>query len=182
MLRNIINLGGRLLIVCLVAAVALAATYNITAPVKAANDAAIAEKARKAIYPDAASFTVLSQEETDSLVASDKDFSGVKSVYRADDGGVLVTLTVTGYHEFTLLVGIKPDATVAGFSVLAHTETAGLGDRITSSAFVNQFKGIATPAAYGDGIEAISGATFSSKGVLNGINIAARVAKQLGKE
>ena len=48
MLRNILNLGGRLLIICLAAGLALAATYSFTAPVKAANEEAKAQEALRA--------------------------------------------------------------------------------------------------------------------------------------
>ena len=40
MWRNIIQLGGRLLVICLVAGLALSATYGVTLPIKLANDAA----------------------------------------------------------------------------------------------------------------------------------------------
>ena len=178
MWRNIINLGGRLLIICLVAGLALAATYNLTAPVKAANDEARAQEALRAIYPDAQSFTALTEEELGEVKNS--GFDTVTAAYRTDDGGALVTLTVQGYHEMSIMVGIKPDGAVAGYEVLSHTETANLGDRVTKEEFISQFRGVTTPVRYGNGVEAISGATFSSNGVLTAINTAAEVQQLLG--
>jgi len=178
MWRNIVNLGGRLLIICLVAGLALAATYNITAPIKAANDEARAQEALRTIYPEAASFTALTEEELGEVKTA--GFDTVTAAYRTDDGGALITLTVQGYHEMSIMVGIKNDGSVAGFKVLSHTETANLGDRVTTDEFAAQFKGVSTPAHYGNGLEAVSGATFSSNGVLTAINTAAEVQQLLG--
>ena len=178
MWRNVINLGGRLLIICLVAGLALAGTYSLTQPIKAANDAAKAEAALREIYPEAESFTAYTEEELGEV--RNAGYDTVSAVNVTNDGGALVTLTVQGYHEMSIMVGIMPDGTVAGYKVLSHTETANLGDRVTTEEFAAQFKGVSTPARYGNGLEAVSGATFSSNGVLTAINTAAEVQQFVG--
>lgn len=179
MLRNILNLGGRLLIICLAAGLALAATYSFTAPVKAANEEAKAQEALRAIYPDAQDFTPLDEQALSELKAA-TGYSTLQNVYRTDDGGALVTVLVQGYHEMSVMVGITPEGKVAGYQVLSHTETANLGDRVTKEEFISQFRGQQAPVQYGNGVEAISGATLSSTAVLEAVNIAAEVTRQMG--
>ena len=104
----------------------------------------------------------------------------MQNAYRTDDGGALVTVLVQGYHEMSVMVGITPDGKVAGYQVLSHTETANLGDRVTKEEFISQFRGQQTPVQYGNGVEAISGATLSSTAVLEAVNIAAEVTRQMG--
>jgi Na+-translocating ferredoxin:NAD+ oxidoreductase RnfG subunit len=65
------------------------------------------------------------------------------------------------------------DLILRGLSVISHSETPGLGDKITQSFFLDQFQevffsGIELSKTGGD-IDAISGATISSKAVINGI-------------
>lgn len=60
-----------------------------------------------------------------------------------------------------------------GISVTTHKETPGIGSRIQEPSFTKQFKGLALEKAAlkkdGGGIDAISGATFSSIGVADAV-------------
>ena len=83
-----------------------------------------------------------------------------------------------------MMVGIK-DGAVTGISIVSHAETAGLGaiaaDKTEKGvAFRNQFVGVTTDetvAVSKDGgqIDAITGATITSRAVADGINAALAV-------
>jgi len=74
---------------------------------------------------------------------------------------------------------------IVGVGVTTHSETPGLGARVkTESDFTAQFKGLSIEQPYkvrGDGgnIDAVSGATFSSRGVCNAVNSAEEIYQRL---
>lgn len=94
--------------------------------------------------------------------------------WKADEG-VIVQVTQTGYDgPIQVSVGIYNDGTIAGVSISEEgfIETAGLGERVLEASFRNQFIGHAGEVAYGNGIDAITGASLSSGAVLRAVNIA----------
>ncbi len=83
------------------------------------------------------------------------------------------TVTVKGYaSEFDVTVGYDANGVIEGVQIggANFAETEGLGARVLEAAFRDQFKGKTAPVSYGEGIDAISGATITSKAVLKGIN------------
>ena len=83
-----------------------------------------------------------------------------------------VTASAKGYGgDVTVTARLNADNTVAALSVDTPDETDGLGKRCSESEFTDQFIGKAAPFAYGeDGIEAVTGATFTSNAVLEALN------------
>ena len=80
-----------------------------------------------------------------------------------------------GYHgEVGVMVGVDVAANkLTGISVVSHSETPGLGSRITLPSFTDPFKGLAFDKDLGkDNIQALSGATLSTNGVLAAVNAA----------
>jgi len=75
-----------------------------------------------------------------------------------------------------LLVGINATGVLSGVRVVSHRETAGIGDAIDAakSSWIRSFDGIslADTALMIDGgaIDAISGASVTSRGVVNGVH------------
>lgn len=82
--------------------------------------------------------------------------------------------------DIKIMVGInakKKDLT--GIAIVEHHETPGLGARITEKSFTSSFKGkpidkVLTPKD----INALSGATFSTKGVVAAVNHARELYEQ----
>lgn len=90
------------------------------------------------------------------------------------------TVMANGYGgEFDVTVGINPDGTIEGVRIGQQTfnETDGLGALALEQTFRDQFIGKTGPVSYGDGIDAISGATITSNAVLQAINEALGVAQ-----
>ena len=98
----------------------------------------------------------------------------ITAVYKAESGFVVET-TVQGYvDEIVLLVGVRNDGSISGLTVLEAGETDGLGQRIlTEEAFLRQYLNTSGSAAVGENIDAISGATVTSKAVTRAVNSAA---------
>lgn len=101
---------------------------------------------------------------------------GVTAAYRAGDAGYVVRVAPNGFGgAIDLMVGVKADGTVNGVAVIAHSETASLGANCTREEFRAQYVGGAGPFAVGqDGgtIEALTGATVTSRAVTDGVNAA----------
>jgi electron transport complex protein RnfG len=95
--------------------------------------------------------------------------------------GYAIKATGSGYGgTIELLVALgktnlrsTDDLIINGLSVISHSETPGLGDKITQSNFLDQFQNVNFSdielSDNGGNIDAISGATISSKAVINGI-------------
>ena len=101
---------------------------------------------------------------------------GVTEAYRAGDDGYVVRVAPNGFGgAIDLMVGVRADGTVNGVAVTAHSETASLGANCTREEFRAQYAGGAGPFAVGqDGgtIEALTGATVTSRAVTDGVNAA----------
>ncbi len=149
-----------LMLICLVISAALAYTNKITAPLILQAEKDKAEAAQKEVLPEADSFTLM---ELSGLPSS------VTEVYKAENGaGFVLMLTAKGYGgPMKLICGIDADGLITACKTLSQTETQGLGTRTTASAFRDQFVGKDSSLS---GVEAISGATISSKAYIGAIN------------
>lgn len=77
--------------------------------------------------------------------------------------------------EIAVIGGIDPQySKLVGISILSQQETPGLGSRIIESQWTNQFKDIPVEKIKlkneGGAIDGITGATVSSKAVMNALN------------
>ena len=88
--------------------------------------------------------------------------------------------TSKGYGgDIQLTVGIQSDGTVSGYSVLSISETAGLGMKATEPSFYNQYVNkqadkfvVSKDGGDGEQIDALSGATITSRAVTGAVNAA----------
>lgn len=90
--------------------------------------------------------------------------------------GYCISVTGSGYcGPMRIIVGIDRSGVIQGVKILEHVETAGIGSGITERSFLDQFKGKnAAALSVGKNIDAITGATISSKAVIDLINDTAK--------
>lgn len=141
--------------ICIVVSALLAMTNGLTAPIIEQARQAAAIATRKALLPDATGFTELSTT-----------VENVESVH-ADDGGsgYVIVVTGTGYHgELPVTVALDAQGRLIGIHVDSSGETAGVGSKVGGEDFLAQYLG-QTGATVSDGVDTLSGATISSKGV-----------------
>ena len=112
----------------------------------------------------------------------------VSKVY-ASETGYAVEVTPGGFdNTITMMVGVDKEGNVLGIDIISHTETAGLGavaDAATPAgvSFREQFagkSGSVSVAKDGGEIEAITGATITSRAVCAGVNAALEVVGKMG--
>ncbi len=76
-----------------------------------------------------------------------------------------------------ILIGLENETTIKGVTIISHLESAGLGARITESLFTDQFIGVnivdIALRQKGGEIDAITGATISSRAVVDAIRATA---------
>lgn len=122
------------------------------------------ERLLKTLLPESETFTVEPYEGDDPLI---------RSVHKAENGFVIET-AVQGYaDEITMLVGVSSEGTVTGLRVLEMHETVGLGARaLTDWKFLAQFLKNEGDAAVGENVDALTGATVTSKAVARSVNAA----------
>ena len=116
------------------------------------------------------------------------DETGLVSAVYAGENGYAVEVLPVGFNgEITLMVGIDHEGKVLGISVVSQAETAGLGAVIADGgekgqSFRNQFAGMEGLLAVkkdGGEVEAVSGATISSRAVVKGVNAALDCVKSI---
>ena len=174
-----------LTVITLVAGLGLGFVYEITKePIAQAQEAAKKE-AWQAVFPEA---------ELDEFEAVDVDQKAADKVIKdlgikgsidevctvGEDGYVITTTDSEGYGgDIKITVGITADGTVNGVSILSISETAGLGMKAKEPAFYEQYQGKQTEKFVaskdgGDGepIDALSGATITSRAVTGAVNAA----------
>lgn len=169
-MKNIIKNAIILTLITLVAGTALAVVYSITKePIAQAEKKATAE-AYRTVCSEAESFNELELKEY-----KDENNSTVSAVSEAKAGqetiGYVMTVSSKGYGgDIKLAMGIDLQGNITGISILdASDETPGLGSKVKEDAFTSQFAGINSDTLDTD-VDAISGATYSSKGVRNAVN------------
>ena len=97
----------------------------------------------------------------------------IRAVFKGTNGYV-VEVSADGYaDEIVLWVGVKNDGYVTGLTVRDMAETHGLGrEALFDSNYLLQYLRSEGDAAVGEDIDALTGATVSSKAITRAVNSA----------
>ena len=132
------------------------------------------EKAEKAMQE------VLPAEQYEALPV---EADGITAAYRAGDAGYVLRVSTSGFGgAIDMMVGVDTNGTVTGISIISHSETASLGANCTREDFRSQFVGASGAVAVtkdGGQIEALTGATVTSRAVSDGVSLALRYVKEV---
>ena len=110
------------------------------------------------------------------------------NVFPCIQGGTLTGVALeqfgSGYGgDLGVVVGFRiQEDTLAGIGITTMKETAGVGTKVKEPAFLKQFPGKSLPVqlrSQGGEIDAISGATVSSNGVITAVDKAVAIYKEL---
>ena len=149
-----------LTVICATIALLLATVNHFTAEKIAGNNAAAMLSSIRDIFDE-------SVEARPVDVPKGSDMTSLYLVIK--DGGVCgyaASVAPTGFGgPVNLMVGVDSSDTIVGVRVVSHSETPGLGSRVGGNDFLSQFSGKKTDAT----VDAISGATISSKAVMTGV-------------
>jgi electron transport complex protein RnfG len=79
-----------------------------------------------------------------------------------------------------VMVGISKEGKLLDIGITSHSETPGIGARVAETFFTDRFKGRATAGEVA--VDGISGATYSSTGVMSAVNQAIGYVNQFREE
>lgn len=168
--ENIAVLGLVLLIITAIAGTLLGFVNDITMEPRLVQMEKAKNEALKIVLPEATTFE-------DQEVSP--DYPTILEVYKDENNtGVAFKVATKGYGgEIILFVGIDLKGRVAGVHMLKHGETPGLGANANNASFKEQFTGkgpdsltVVKSAPSDHDIQAISGATITSKAIVKGVN------------
>jgi len=164
---SMIKTGFILMTIGGVCALILSYVQDFTSPIIADNKSKKEIEAIKTIFPETEKI-----EKRNDSVTEVKDYNGNLL-------GWMIKVKSKGYGgDLLLLVGLDKDQKVAGIQILEMKETPGLGTKVNEvkkgerePAFLSQFKSkdIRNGEFGKDNIDKITGATISSKAVLEGV-------------
>lgn len=98
--------------------------------------------------------------------AYDGENANIRRVFKGETGYVIETATQGYADEIVMLVGVSNEGTVTGLTVRDMHETLGLGaNALTDWEFLMQFLSTDGSAEVGTDVDAISGATVTSKAI-----------------
>ncbi len=186
-MRDMVKPTISLLVISLVTALCLAFVNGVTKDTIKQRSEKDEEMQRMQVLSAAGSF-----REIDSW--RDKDASGIiRKAYAAYDGEKLVGYVFSVYPkgyagEIKVTVGIDSDKKISGVMIGDNNETPGLGSKVTEEKFRGQYSGkdiekgfivVKRPSQADNEIQAISGATISSKAVTNAVKASAELSSRL---
>lgn len=191
----IIKLTVTLLVTCVVVAAALGGVNAVTEEKIDAINWANTVAAMKAVVADPDNTTFSDELPlTDEMTAASGSVT-LDSVYEAQVGGATagyaIKVVASGSQgKIEMMVGVDGEGTVTGVSIVKNAETAGIGSKVMTNmptasgvGVLSQFEGKSAadaPLTVGANVDAISGATVSTRGVANGVNAALAVAGVMG--
>ncbi len=182
--------------ITLISGLLLGFVYQLTKdPIAKAQELAI-QNACKAVFSDAASFELISAEPSAELQARMEE-SGVRieeayEAYGSDGsliGHVISSASSEGYGgDIVLYLGVDLEGKLRDVSILDISETAGLGmnaETVLVPQFhdkaVSSFTYTKTGSTSEREIDAISGATITTKAFTNAVNYGLEMAAELRK-
>ena len=163
-MKNIIRPAIVLLVVCTAAALLLSVVNELTAARIAENQAAAENQAVRDLFGDG-----IETKELDGIPDYVKKIALVTR--NGETLGWSVSVSPNGFGgNIDMVVGISADRKIIGVSITALSETPGLGSRVAEQSYLDGYAGLSGMIRLGEGIDAISGATISSRSVLAGVN------------
>ena len=177
--KYVLRLALTLFVIAGVVALALAAVNMVTAPAIEKLNAEKTQKAIEAVLPGGFDEEITGYADATGLVSK---------VYKGANGYALEVKPGGFDNVITMMVGVDFDGNILGISVVSHTETAGLGavaaaKTSAGEAFRGQFEGKSgsvTVTKDGGTMDAITGATITSRAICVGINAALDCVGGLG--
>ncbi|MCX7922834.1 MAG: RnfABCDGE type electron transport complex subunit G [Clostridia bacterium] len=193
-MRDIVKPAIVLVIVCIVVSVCLAFTYSVTRDKIEERARVAAESARKEVLSEAKTFEKV--DGIEQIIKAKPEFDVVIEAYRGlnDNGleGYVLAVETKGYGGIIkITVGVDNGGKVSGVKIGENNETPGLGTKAKDEPFMSQLVGllpkepltvVKAKKTKPEEIEAISGATITSKAVVKAVQAAVGISEELAKK
>ena len=171
-MKEMVRYGFILALICVIAAGLLSGVNMLTRSKIVSQAQAEEQAALNEVMPQAVKFSeVRSGQEILYYRALDRQDKLIGFVFKASGKGYSSVIET--------LAGIFLDEKISAIKVISLNETPGLGMRVTENSFTSQFNN--QNALSLSGVQAISGATISSKAVIDSVIKKAQEIKELIK-
>ena len=195
--KYLITLTVTLFITCVIVAGLLGGVNAITKDKIAAINWEKTVQAMKAVVadPDNTEFSEAMENTAEMSEAAAAAGGTLDSVYEAlvggENAGYAIKVVASGSQgNSEMMVGVDGEGAVTGVSIVDNAETAGIGSKVMANdalasgvGVLDQFQGKSAAdgvLTVGTNVDAITGATVSTKGVAAGVNAALAVAGAIG--
>lgn len=156
------------------------------------------EESRRAAIENALQLSDAEIEEIEEIEASGEmkqaaEARGAKldTIYRVNGGRYALVVSTSGSQgPVVMVVGVDESCCIAGISVLSHSETSGIGTKVihnestvSGKGALDQYRGKSAaelPVELGEDVDVVSGATYTSEAIKDGVNAALAVYEMLG--
>ena len=158
-----------LAVICAVCCAFLALANMVTKDKIAAAEADAIQSSLQQL-PDAGTF-----EEITDFTPENNEKATATGLYQDEKGQFAVLVTADGYNKggLQVVIGVDKDGAVTGVSFVTVSETPGLGTKVQSNPelLVDNLVGLSDEKSV-NGVDNITGATYSSKGMKAAVNCA----------
>lgn len=195
--KYILTLTVTLFVTCVIVAGLLGGVNAITEDRIAAITKEKTEAAMQKVVadPEGSTFSDALELTGEMTAAAESCGATLTEAYTVEAGGApagcALKIEASGSQGIiTMMVGVDAEGAVTGVSIVTNAETAGIGSKVMSNELLpsgvgvlDQFQGKSAESGalvVGSGVDAISGATVSTKGVTTGVNAALAVAGVMG--
>jgi len=168
--KDIFKIMSNLVVIYLAGGLILVSAYAFTSPIVAKNDANKKNQVLKSMIPGSEKVVKLGD-----WTISDKTAEYYKALAANDKiAGYIIETYGKGYSSnIHSMLAVDPSMRIVNITILSQAETPGLGDEVESKWFKGQFIGknlsnmevVKTTGT--DKIQALTGATISSRAVVN---------------
>lgn len=190
-MRDMIKPTLSLLVFCLAVSLLLSLMNYTTSGVIAERARFDAEAKRKEVLPSADNFEVISKWNN-KISGTEIIKEAYKATSNGKTSGYVFSAVSKGYGgNMQVTVGVSLEGKITGVAIGENKETPGLGSKAAEPGFTGQFGNKETgmklsvvkkkPSADNE-VEAISGATITSKAVTSAVQAASDLAAELMKE
>ena len=177
-MKDMIKITLPLVVIFVIAGVIMSLTYQRTNPVRFEAEKKEKEDALKEMAPDATDPI----KPAGTWSVNNKQYEYYQATASGKSVASIAETAGKGYSSYIkMLVSLGSDMKIRDVKILDMNETPGLGDQVYEKSFLDQFKGKSLPQIVlikgetKENIQAISGATCSSRGVTNGVKDAVQL-------
>lgn len=160
-----------LLAICIVISAGVATVYNVTEDTISALQAEAAESRMNEVLPNSDSFTNIKEEAIATNANTNEDVL-LKDAFTSDKGYVFI-LSFSGYGgAVEVFVGMDYDGMIKNMKIGENSETPSVGKKAEEEPFTSLFEDINVDEKIDSKVDTISGATITSSGVIEAVQVA----------
>ena len=188
--KYIIKLTVTLFVTCVIVAGLLGLVNSVTEGPIAEKNKTKTAAAIQEVLPEMEGSPAVVELTDEMTAAASGGGATITEAYEAQAGGSVIgyalKIVASGSQgNIEMMVGVDAEGAVTGVSVVKNSETSGIGSKVMSNenGVLDQFIGKSAAdgtLSVGKNVDAISGATVSSRGVTTGVNAALAVAGVMG--